>query len=224
MEVTKLRIISGVEKTSWKGVSMTPGETALTRMPFGKGDESAFGGGVGEGAGAAAIASGDGNDVDDGAGFALDHGRRDGAATGHHAGEIKVEDLVPALVGDLGDALAFDERAGIVDEDIDGAESPDSAIDHGLDVFGAAHVGLDGERFGAGFFEFATHLFGAFFVVVVSEGDVRAEIGEDGRGGGSDAGRSARDKGDFARQIEIISHDRVIDRQLIRASNDPIPI
>src|SRR5207253_4818986 len=28
-------IISGVEKTSWKGVSMTPGETALTRTPWG---------------------------------------------------------------------------------------------------------------------------------------------------------------------------------------------
>ena len=33
--LTKFWIISGVENTSWKGVSMTPGETALTRMPCG---------------------------------------------------------------------------------------------------------------------------------------------------------------------------------------------
>ena len=33
--LTKFWIISGVENTSWKGVSMTPGDTALTRMFFG---------------------------------------------------------------------------------------------------------------------------------------------------------------------------------------------
>src|SRR5687767_10667485 len=32
---TKFFIISGVENTSWKGVSITPGDTAFTRMPCG---------------------------------------------------------------------------------------------------------------------------------------------------------------------------------------------
>ena len=84
---TKFCIISGVEKTSWKGVSMTPGETALTRMPLGasslasdlvKAVSAALDAAYSAGARTTAVVPGNRHDVDDGAAAPLDHGRRDG--------------------------------------------------------------------------------------------------------------------------------------------------
>ena len=58
-------------------------------------------------------------DIDDGAGFRLEHVAAEGAAAPEGAVEVDVDDVQPVLVGDLFRRRFAARDAGIVDQDVD---------------------------------------------------------------------------------------------------------
>ena len=125
----------------------------------------------------------------------------------HGALEVEREDLVEALLGDLGDAEPGDQRAGVVDEDVDRPELGRRALHERANVLGAPHVGRDGDRRAAGRHDPVARLFGALPVAMVAERDVGAEIRERDRGRRADARRCAGHERDAAGEVEIGCHD-----------------
>ena len=130
-----------------------------------EGEHGALGGGVGERAGVAALAAGEGREVDDARaapGFrGLDQVGRGGAGDAAHAADVERYDLGPEIVAGFRQGAAGDERAGVVDQDIEPAEKRDGLGDERVAALGrgeigagaaeaaAERVGLGGEGAGA---------------------------------------------------------------------------
>ena len=94
-------------------------------------------------------------DVDDAAPLLLAHVGDDCAHELKAAEEVEVEGCLEVFEGEVGDVLAGAGAAGVVDEDVDGAESVNDRLGergHGVDVgdIGDYALGADSERFKLG--------------------------------------------------------------------------
>ena len=139
-------------------VAIKPGAIAFTVMPCGaklereaagEGDDGRLGGGVEGGADRAGADAGDGRDIDDAAPAACLH------IAGHRAGdanEAVYVDVAHALhLGEIEIVeLALAEDTGVVDQDIDGAESLARGVHEPGAIGGAGQVGCDGDGTAAG--------------------------------------------------------------------------
>ena len=104
---------------------------------------------------AAVFSAVDGGDVDDAAPLLLAHVGDDCAHELKAAEEVEVEGCLEVFEVEVGDVLAGAGAAGVVDEDVDGAESVNDRLGergHGVDVgdIGDYALGADSERFKLG--------------------------------------------------------------------------
>jgi hypothetical protein len=122
-----------------------------------------------------------------------DHTFRGDARADVGAFQIEIEDFVPALFGQFEEAQALDERAGVVDEDVERAEVADGGVEKGMAFGGIADVGAQGDRGAAGGFDRGDGFVRAFFIPEIIDGDFCAGCGEKNCRGGADSGRGAGD-------------------------------
>jgi len=101
-----------------------------------------------------------GCDVEDDATAAPGHRAAKNLRAQHRALQIEIHHFVPAFFGNCRRLLSFDQRAGIVNQNIDGAEFLDRALDHRLNLIGTSHVGANRNRFPAGASDLLAHLRG----------------------------------------------------------------
>jgi hypothetical protein len=111
------------------------------------------------------------------------------------------------LLGEIANANASHERAGVVDQDVDRPELGRRSLDEAVDVFCAANVGCYRDRGPARRHDPIASLLGSALVAMVANGDARAEVGQRLCGSGADARRGARDECDFGRETEVRFHD-----------------
>src|SRR5215218_7690743 len=81
-----------------------------------------------------AVSSGDRSDIHDDARTLLQHLWDNCFRRKERARRVKVDDLVPAIFRHLECLQTFDERAGIVDENIDRTEAALHLADHAVDL------------------------------------------------------------------------------------------
>ncbi len=116
--------------------------------------------------------------------------------------QVGVHHRVPIGLGEL-DAVGAADDAGVVDQDVDLAEGGDGLVDHALDRFDRAEVGLDRQ-------ELATRGFdqglGFGRRAAAGGGDVGAGLGQRHGHGLSKTGVGAGDEGDLAFETERIGH------------------
>jgi len=136
------------------------------------------------------------------------------------AREVDRDDRVPTFgreVLDLGHVL----DAGVVDQDVDAAESVGRELHHVLDLIGLAHVGA--VVFGA-HAECGDLRLGRLGVAEAVEHDVRALLGEGAGDGEPDAAGGPRDKSGFAFEHEDESPDELgCDEKIIRTRTALFP-
>jgi hypothetical protein len=97
------------------------------------------------------------------------------------------------------DATGHD--AGVVDEDVDAAETLDDRGDEALDLRGIGLIGLERRRPDPLRFDFVHVRRGFLGRYDVAERDVRTFVGQSPGDRCADAARSARDQGDFAGEV-----------------------
>ena len=156
---------------------------------LGEGPEGGFGDGVGDEMG------GEGPDalvehVDDGALGGGGEGAGHGLHQDEGGAEVGLEVTVPAGAGGVGPFVAL-EKAGVVDEDADGAEGGGGAGDEGGGGGLVGEVGLEGD----GLVEFGRQCFGLGLAGAVMDGDAETGGGEGARDGCAHALRAAGDEG-----------------------------
>jgi len=136
----------------------------------GEAEDACFGGGIVR-TDDAAILSGDGGEIDNASpSFGAHVGER-ALRDEKDGSEIDTDGLVPVGFGDLrGRKRAAD--AGVVDEDVDGAEGFFYFGEEAFDLAGFGDVGLDGDRAAAEFLDFVGHGFGSGRLFVEVYGDV----------------------------------------------------
>ena len=174
----------GLDETGGDGVDGDAAGGELACQGLGEADEAGFGGGVVGLAGGADFAD-NGGDVDDATGAGFHHGRDDSLGEQEGAGEVGAEDVIE--VGELhaeGESVFGD--AGVVDEDVDGAEVGEDLFGGGLDGVFAGDV----ECVGAGGSAGGGNLGGYGFEFVEGasrEGDGGAGFGEREGAGAADS-------------------------------------
>ena len=117
--------------------------------------------------------------------------------------EIDVEDEIVVGFGDVPEIGAAFE-AGVVDEDVDAAESGDRVGDEFLALVDFADVGLEGGGFAAELLNHGDDFVGACFVGAIAERDVGAFASETLDDGAADALVAAGDCHHFS--FEPIGH------------------
>jgi hypothetical protein len=131
-------IISGVVNRSWKGVAMTPGAHAIRRQLFGQSlgeaHDAGFGRSVNGGARTSAVMAGNRADVDDHTAPPLHHLAHDRLRAEKDALEIEVYDSIPQLFAEIADRRALDQIAGVVDQNVNRAQSGADGGDHLVDA------------------------------------------------------------------------------------------
>jgi hypothetical protein len=120
------------------------------------------------------------------------------------AGEVDLQDLLPAFERGVDGGVAVD-GSGVVDEDVDAAEAGVDGVEEGLCAVGCGEIGLEGGGFGA---DGGCGLVGGATVAV--HGDLCSGLGEGGSDGCAEAAGGAGDEGYFAvetKEIEdVVGH------------------
>jgi hypothetical protein len=116
------------------------------------------------------------------------------ARVGARRFQIDRDGLVEVGLGEVIEASDQGD-AGIVDQDVDGAELVVGLLDHGGDGLAVGDVGGDGDGIAALGFDGIGDRGGLVGSVAVVDGDVGAGICEGQRDGGADAAGSAGDEG-----------------------------
>jgi len=142
-------------------------------------------------------------DVDDLAAACFLHGRVDRLRAQERAGEIGPDDAIPFLEIERVRGFA-DVDAGVVDENVDPAELPPDALDHGGDRGLVGDISGDGYRFGAGLFEFSDRR-GRLRFVAPDDCDAGAGFRQSPRHAKAYAAIAAGDDSDLAAEIESFS-------------------
>ena len=126
---------------------------------------------------------------------ALNHVPKRGLGHQERAFQVDVELQVPLLFGAIDCGMGIKD-AGIVEQNIELAESLDGAIDGALALVEAANVSGNENGFAATLQDALGYGLPAFFIAAGNR-DAGAFLGEEDRRGLSDAGGSAGDESDF---------------------------
>ena len=149
--------------------------------------------------------TGNAGNVDDGAAAVASHFGDGGLGAEEHALGVYVEDVVPKLFGGVLDAhLPVD--AGVVDQDVQLAESLDGGADGGVPVVLAGDVQADEDALSAGLVDFGLQL-PALVFKDVSDDDLAAFAGEKAGFGGALPAGTAADQGDLVFQTHRNTSD-----------------
>jgi hypothetical protein len=185
--------VGGGEVAGGDGVDLDSLGGPLVGEGLGELGDSAFAGGVGGDANASLKAE-EGGDVDDFAAVCAEAAAGDHVAGGElgelkDAGEIDLKDLLPVFEGDLFGGGA-ENGSGVVDEDVDAAES---FFDLGEEIFGAGGGGEIGAKGCGVFADGCGGLRGSAAVAVTGYGGSR--LRESDGDGGAEAAGGAGDEG-----------------------------
>jgi len=190
--------VGGGEVAGGDGVDLNAFGGPLVGECFGELGYAAFGSCVG-GDTDASLEAEERGDVDDLAGgFAGDDVSADELGELEDAGEVDLQDLLPAFEGGVYGGVAVD-GAGVVDEDVDATEAGFDVVEEGLGAVGLGEVGLEGGGFGA---DAGGGLVCGATVAV--DGDFGSGLGEGGGDGSAEAAGGSGDESDFAVEAEEI--------------------
>ena len=143
----------------------------------------------------------DRGNVDDFAGAFGQHVPAGELGEAEDAGEVDVDNRIPVFFGVVGGGRAADD-AGVVDEDVDGAEVLDGFINKARADGGIAHIACQGNGFRAGFGD--KFLGGPGDAGRAVHGDLGAGLGQGDRDPCAEAARGSGDECGLANQLEII--------------------
>src|ERR1041385_4874912 len=191
----------GLDDGGGNAVDEDAGGGEFLPQGFGERDDASLGRAVVGGIGIALLA-GNGGDIDDPPVTARHHAGNDLAATEEDGGQIHIDDLAPLFrrhfPGFFGDA----GNAGIVDQNVDGAEAGEGGGGGGFDGSGVGEVDDGGVRFAlalenpGGSFEGVR--------VEVPQGAPRAGAEEALCNGETDAASAAGDDGGLAFEVDLV--------------------
>src|SRR5207245_11759046 len=116
------------------------------------------------------------------------NGRADHLGAKYGAFQVEVHDLIQYLLGLFQDRPALNERASVVNQNIDRTELIDGALHQRTNLAGSPDIRMNRNRLPAGGDNAVTHLLGAFLIAMVSDGDAGAQIRQHSRGGGANPG------------------------------------
>lgn len=133
--------------------------------------------------------------VDDATSAALDHSGEHEPGAEEGAPEVGLEDFEEFGGGDVLGEGARAGGAGVVDEDVDGAEGASDVAQHGFDGAGVGDVGADGEGVAAGVLDVVGYGLDVGFGAG-ADGDAGAAAAELEGDGAADAGAGAGDDDD----------------------------
>jgi hypothetical protein len=139
-------------------------------------------------------------DIDDAPAPARQHLAADGLSDEKDAVEIERHDLAPVVLGEILDHGA-NGHAGVVDQNVDGADLGLDALDEGAHAGRVRHVAGHGGRLAAGGANVRRGLFGAGGVAAVDD-DMGAGFRQSAGQRPADAAGRAGDEGDAAVEAE----------------------
>src|SRR6185312_1122530 len=145
----------------------------------------------------AADMRGDRGEIHDAAPAAAAHSRQSGLRDEEAGLEVRVDDVVPIIFGDGIDRLRVGD-AGVVDEDVDGAQLGFDGADELRDLSGDGDIGLDGDGAASELADFGGDSFGFCSAVNEVDGNIGSGGGESQCNAAADATAGAGDESDAA--------------------------
>jgi hypothetical protein len=192
--------VVGGEVAGGDGVDVDAAGGPLVGEGLGELADAAFGRGIGRDVDASLEGEQRG-DVDDFAAALGEHVAAGVLGEAEDTGEVDIDDSLPVFGGVVGGGGAADD-AGVVDEDVNGAEAGDGFVDEAMADILVADVADEGDGMSAGGVDECLGFFwdGAGAV----ESDVGASFGESEGDAGAEAARGTSDESVFTFEGELI--------------------